>query len=104
MQNTSAIPFSQRISCTITEASQVTGLGRTKIYEAISDGRLESVKLDNRRLVVVASLLRLFGSTVGESNVSAGVTSNPLLTGYGKKGFGERFFYTSSRDDESDEL
>jgi CRP/FNR family transcriptional regulator, cyclic AMP receptor protein len=26
------------------------------------------------------------------------------LAGYGKKGFGERFFYTSSRDDESDEL
>ena len=53
------IPFRERLSCTIAEACAATGIGRTKIYEALSDGRLESVKVDNRRLVLVASLLRL---------------------------------------------
>jgi excisionase family DNA binding protein len=54
-----AIPFRERISCTIAEACAATGIGRTKIYEAMSDGRLKSVKVDNRRLVLVASLLQL---------------------------------------------
>jgi excisionase family DNA binding protein len=53
------IPFRERLSCTIAEACVATGIGRTKLYEALSDGRLESVKVDNRRLVLVASLLRL---------------------------------------------
>ena len=53
------IPFRERLSCTIAEACAATGIGRTKIYEALSDGRLESVKVDNRRLIIVASLLRL---------------------------------------------
>jgi excisionase family DNA binding protein len=83
MQHTFIIPFSQRVSCTIAEACQATGLGRTKIYEAISDGRLKSVKVDNRRLVIVASLFQLLGSTSEISNVttdaqSATVSSNCL--------------------------
>jgi hypothetical protein len=35
-----AIPFAQRLSCTIDEACEVTGLGRTKLYELIGDGHL----------------------------------------------------------------
>ena len=53
------IPFCDRISCTIPHACAATGIGRTKLYEALSDGRLKSVKVDNRRLVLVESLLRL---------------------------------------------
>jgi len=56
---TTTIPFRERISCTIAEACTASGIGRTKLYEAMSDGRLESVKVDNRRLVLVPSLLRL---------------------------------------------
>ena len=56
------IPFRERISCTITEACAASGIGRTKLYEAMGDGRLETVKVDNRRLVLVASLLRMLGS------------------------------------------
>ncbi|MGA8615706.1 MAG: helix-turn-helix domain-containing protein [Xanthobacteraceae bacterium] len=63
MQNSFIIPFSQRVSCSIAEACQATGLGRTKLYEAISDGRIKSVKVGNRRLVIVASLFQLLGST-----------------------------------------
>ena len=56
---TTVIPFRERISCTVAEACAATGIGRTKLYEALSDGRLESVKLDSRRLVLVVSLLQL---------------------------------------------
>jgi hypothetical protein len=53
------LPFSERVTCTITEACSASGLGRTKIYEALSDGRLVSIKVDNRRLIIVASLLSM---------------------------------------------
>lgn len=56
-----SIPFHQKITCTIPEAVDASGLGRTKLYELIDDGRVESLKVDNRRLIRVASLLKLLG-------------------------------------------
>jgi excisionase family DNA binding protein len=56
---TRIIPFSERISCTVDEACQASGLGRTKLYEALAEGRLASTKIDNRRLIIVASLLEM---------------------------------------------
>jgi excisionase family DNA binding protein len=53
------IPFAQRVTCTITDACEAMGLGRTKIYELIGDGRLIATSVGRRRLVVVASLLTL---------------------------------------------
>ncbi len=55
------IRFADRVTCTIPEACQASGLGRTKLYQAMADGRLEFVKVDARRLVRVASLLKLLG-------------------------------------------
>lgn len=60
-----AIPFAQRFTCTINEACEVTGLGRTKLYELIGDGHLATTTVGRRRLVVVRSLLSLL-----ESNTS----------------------------------
>lgn len=60
-----AIPFTQRLTCTIGEACEVTGLGRTKLYELIGDGHLATTTVGRRRLVVVCSLLSLL-----ESNTS----------------------------------
>jgi excisionase family DNA binding protein len=60
-----AIPFAQRLTCTISEACEVTGLGRTKLYELIGDGHLATTTVGRRRLVVVRSLLSLL-----ESNTS----------------------------------
>jgi excisionase family DNA binding protein len=60
-----AIPFVQRFTCTINEACEVTGLGRTKLYELIGDGHLATTTVGRRRLVVVRSLLSLL-----ESNTS----------------------------------
>jgi excisionase family DNA binding protein len=54
-----AIPFAQRLTCTISEACEVTGLGRTKLYELIGDGHLATTTVGRRRLVVVRSLLSL---------------------------------------------
>lgn len=56
---TSAIPFRERISCTIPEACAATGLGRTKMYEEIGAGRVQTRKFGTRTLIVVASLVAL---------------------------------------------
>jgi hypothetical protein len=47
------------ITCTVNTARSVSGLGRTKIYELMHDGRLQSVTVDGRRLIVWASLEKL---------------------------------------------
>jgi excisionase family DNA binding protein len=56
------IPFSERMTCTITEASQLTGIGRRKFSELIAQRRLETLKLDGRRLIVASSLLNLLNA------------------------------------------
>jgi len=61
-QNYSANPrisFWDRTTCTIPEATDATGISRSKIFELIADGRLQSLKIDKRRLVYVPSLRRL---------------------------------------------
>jgi hypothetical protein len=60
------IPFHERPTCTIDEACAASGLGRTKINQAIVDGRLQTVKVDARRLIVVPSLLKLLSPTQQE--------------------------------------
>jgi excisionase family DNA binding protein len=50
------IPFAQRLTCTIAEACEATGLGRTKFYELIGEGRLDTTTIGRRRLVLVRSL------------------------------------------------
>jgi hypothetical protein len=53
------IPFRERISCTIPEACAATGLGRTKLYEEIAAGRVQTSKIGSRVLVIVKSLEHL---------------------------------------------
>jgi hypothetical protein len=40
-----AISFAQRLTCTIAETCEVTGLGRTKVYELIGNGLLPRGRL-----------------------------------------------------------
>jgi excisionase family DNA binding protein len=61
------IPFAQRVTCTIGDACEATGLGRTKIYELIGDGRLVATSVGRRRLVVVASLLTLIKTNLSRN-------------------------------------
>ena len=55
------LPFAQRLTCTVAEACEVTGLGRTKIYELIGNGRVTTTTVGRRRLIIVQSLLALVG-------------------------------------------
>lgn len=55
------LPFAERLSCTIDEACEATGLGRTKLYELIGTGQLVTTTVGRRRLVMVRSLISLLG-------------------------------------------
>jgi excisionase family DNA binding protein len=46
----------QREGLSVFEACRVAGIGRTKIYEAISDGRLKARKFGKRTLILRADL------------------------------------------------
>jgi hypothetical protein len=38
---------------------QILGVGKTKVFELLKSGALESVEVDGMRLIAVASILRL---------------------------------------------
>jgi excisionase family DNA binding protein len=59
MSSTGAVPFAEKISCTLDEACSATGLGRSKLYQQIRAGFLETRKVGKRRLVLVESLRNL---------------------------------------------
>lgn len=52
----------QREGLSISETSRVSGIGRTKLYEAISDGRLTARKFGKRTIILRADLERFLGS------------------------------------------
>jgi excisionase family DNA binding protein len=60
----STMPFAQRLTCTIDDACEATGLGRTKLYELIGAGRIVTTTIGRRRLVVVRSLLALLDTNI----------------------------------------
>lgn len=47
------------IAYSVTEAMRVSSLGRTKLYELINKGALETIKIGRRTLVKAASLHKL---------------------------------------------
>lgn len=48
-----------KITATIAEAGAMSGLGKTKLYELIGDGKIDTVTVGRRRLVKVDSLRAL---------------------------------------------
>ncbi|WP_456797202.1 helix-turn-helix domain-containing protein [Bradyrhizobium sp. USDA 4473] len=60
----SSTPFAQRLTCSIDDACEVTGLARTKLYELIGAGRIVTTTIGRRRLVVVRSLLALLDTNM----------------------------------------
>ena len=56
-----SIPFMQRPTCTIKEASKAVGLGRTKLYQLIKSGQIKSISVGRRRLIHVGALLGYLG-------------------------------------------
>lgn len=68
------IAFGERLTCSVAEACKAVGLSRSKIYELISGGEVQSVTIGRRRLVSVPSLIRLTGCSQkqpGGGSVSA---------------------------------
>jgi hypothetical protein len=59
------IPFGQRPTCTVAEACDAAGLGRTKLYELIGGGQLDTLTIGRRRLVRIPSLLKLLEAEGG---------------------------------------
>lgn len=49
------------LTVTIADACKATGIGKSKLYELIERGDLETAKVDGRRLVRADSLRRLVG-------------------------------------------
>ena len=50
------------LSISVAQAKQVTGIGHTKLFELMRDGRLKSRKIDGKRLINFASLKSLVGA------------------------------------------
>ena len=56
MMNTHDNP---KLAYSITEAANATSIGRSKLYELIAQGRLETRKIGKRTVIPAASLHRL---------------------------------------------
>ena len=56
MQHTTGI---KPLTVTVGTALNISGLGRTKLYELINEGRIKTVTIGRRRLVVFSSLEEL---------------------------------------------
>jgi excisionase family DNA binding protein len=55
------------VTITVPVALWISGLGRTKFYELLASGEIESVRIGTRRLIVFASLkARLTNNTEGQ--------------------------------------
>jgi excisionase family DNA binding protein len=57
----------ERLTCTIAEACEATGLGRTKLYELIGAGSLATTTVGRRRLVLVRSLRTLLEADTSQA-------------------------------------
>ncbi len=48
--------LNQPLAVTISDTCRITGLGRTKVYELIAEGKLKTVAIGRRRLVIFESI------------------------------------------------
>jgi len=58
-----------RIEClvvAIPDACAMIGIGRSKLYQLLADGEIESVRVGKRRLVIVDSLRELLSRLAAE--------------------------------------
>jgi hypothetical protein len=59
---TRRIPFTERPTCSVDEGVQASGLSRSLLYERMRAGELDYIKVGNRRLLKVPSLLKMLGT------------------------------------------
>ena len=58
MSNDPKGPAVEPIAIRIPEACRMIGIGRSKLYELITSGEIETIKIGVSRLVLVSSLAR----------------------------------------------
>ena len=59
----SSVAFPKPLAVTIPVALNIKGIGRTKFYQLVNDGTIESIRVGRRRLINYASLERLTSDT-----------------------------------------
>ncbi len=57
----------EAVLISITDAARMLGIGRTKTYDLIAEGLLETVSIGSRRLVKVASITALVEAAAREA-------------------------------------
>ena len=67
----SQIPFRDRVSCTVEEACEATGLGRTTLYKLIKERRVAKKKIGRRTVLLVPTLLAEIESSAPKQIVDA---------------------------------
>jgi len=67
----SPIPLRERPTCSVSEACQTIGIGKTKLYELIGSGQLRTTTIGRRRLVLVSSLLQLVAPEAMDETIGA---------------------------------
>jgi hypothetical protein len=65
------ITFAQRLSCTLPEASEATGIPEEALNKEIAAGRVRTVTIGDLELVVVPSLLHLLAASAMASGRAA---------------------------------
>jgi excisionase family DNA binding protein len=61
MQN----PESPKLAFTVAEACHAVGIGRSKLYQLISQGRIETRKIGSRTIILADSLRDLVANGAG---------------------------------------
>jgi len=59
------------ITTPVPEFLSISGLGRSLAYDMMADGRLQSIKIGKRRLIVIDSYRRLIERQLATSGVAA---------------------------------
>jgi excisionase family DNA binding protein len=67
------------LALTVADATRMSGLGRSTLYEAIGRGELEARKAGNRTLILAASL-RAFLANLPAANITTGRKPRVLHT------------------------
>ena len=58
-------PMDKKILCSVSDAVQMLGIGRTTLYALIGSGDLESVRIGSRRLIKITSIEKLANPVSG---------------------------------------
>ncbi len=69
---------SARIAVSPSEADRLSGIGRTKLYQALNSGALPSFKVGTRRLIRVAEIDAWLCRLEADHTAAAGGESDPI--------------------------